>query len=622
MAQVSITGFVSLAEDTRPEPRTRFEAALHRFVDDFFQAQPVWATSIGFHAYDDRWPDLTEAGRAGRLAMLRHHRARLQALADSELSADERVDRGLLLEQIEAMEFDEAELREYAWDPLRHVYLVGSGFFTLLAREFAPWLHRGSAFAGRLGALPELLGQAREALVGLPDRPVSLLHTESALKQLSGIDDLINDALAEADRRAEAGERPDLASALHGAAETARAALDEFRRVLTDEVRPRAAGEGRLGPELFQAKLRHTLGTDLPFEELLARAKLDFGAVRAEMLRLARELWPRLVPGEEPPDAATAGSPDEADDLTIRRVLDVIAGEHRRADELLDWCREEVARIEQFCRERQLIGLPDEPLRITWTPVFMRAYGGAFLDSPGALDKGLSSYFWVTPPDESAGPEAVESSLRESNDRMLSLLCIHEGIPGHYLQLAWSNRCAQLARSIFPSGIFAEGWAVYVTQVMMDLGYRADDPALSLVHWKFYLRSLTNAIIDVGTHTAGMSEEEAMELMIRGGFQEEGEARPKWLRARLTSTQLSTYYVGSLEMRELEREARERAALAAGSSADVVPRRTLQGGLGDTPGFDYRRHLEAVISHGTPPIKWLRSLVLADPPETTVPAEG
>ena len=216
-------------------------------------------------------------------------------------------------------------------------------------------------------------------------------------------------------------------------------------------------------------------------------------------------------------------------------------------------------------------GLPTEPLQITWTPVFMRAYGRAFLQSPGPLDKGLPSYFWITPPDPNLGPEATESYLREDNDRMNVLMAIHEGVPGHYLQGAYANESPSLARAVFASGTFAEGWAVYVTQVLMDLGYRDNEPALMLTHWKFYLRAITNAIMDVAIHTADMTEDQAMELMVGGGFQEQDEARAKWLRARLTSTQLSTYYIGSLEMWDLEVEGRRRAAVASGASAASVP---------------------------------------------------
>jgi uncharacterized protein (DUF885 family) len=315
------------------------------------------------------------------------------------------------------------------------------------------------------------------------------------------------------------------------------------------------------------------------------------------MLRLARLAWPQWLPGEQ--------MPDDGDEI-IRRALLAIAQVHRQPADLLDFSRDEVRRIEDFCRANDVIGLPDEPLMVTWTPVFMRAYGRAFLQAPGPLDKGLSSYFWISPPDEDASQEAIESYMREDNDRMLRLLAIHEGVPGHYVQGAYSNRSPSLVRAVFGSGVFAEGWAVYVTQVLMDLGYGEHEPALLLNHWKFYLRAITNALMDVAIHVQGMDEEQAMALMVDGGFQETDEARAKYLRARLTSTQLTTYYLGSLGMWELEEEGRRRAAVAAGASADAVPPQHIAGGIGTTPGFNYRAHLEAVISHGQPPIKWLR----------------
>jgi uncharacterized protein (DUF885 family) len=277
----------------------------------------------------------------------------------------------------------------------------------------------------------------------------------------------------------------------------------------------------------------------------------------------------------------------------VRRVLDAIAIDHPQADELLEFCSAENARIEAFIRERELVGLADEPLQIVWTPRFLRAFGGAMLIPPGPLDRGLDSFFAITPMPDDWSEERRESYLREDNARMLRLLTIHEAVPGHYLQLAYSNRTDSLVRSIFQSGVFAEGWAVYITQVMMDVGYGADDPALMLVHWKFYLRSITNTLMDLRIHTGTMSEQEAMTMMVDGGFQEEGEATNKWDRARLSSTQLCEYFLGSVGMHDLEAEARRRAA-AGGAE------------------FEYRPFLESVLAHGTPSLPVIRDILFAD----------
>jgi uncharacterized protein (DUF885 family) len=598
--------------DGLPRPDTAFEHAVIDFIVDLFEAHPVWGTAVGYHRVDAEWPDLSEAGRHSRLAMYRRHAERFAAFDEADLGADEAIDRSILLEEIEKAVFGDEVLRPEAWDPLEAIYLMGSGLFGVLSREYAPWSERGAALLARIKTLPSVAGEALAALTGLPGRPVALLQLETALGQLGGVGELVQSTLDEARARAASGEAPELVEALEAAAASAGEALEAFRVGLDGDVRAGAAGEGRLGRDLFAQKLRHTLGSDIRPEILRERAWTDYHAIRAEMLRLACEVWPVFVPDEPLPDIASGDHEGEA--RVVKRVLDAIAAEHQQPEDLLSYCEAEMQRIEAFCREHDVITLPEEPLSITWTPVFMRALARAFLDSPGPLDRGQRSHFWITPPDESKGPEAVESYLREENDRMLRDLSIHEGIPGHYLQLAASNRCPSLARTVFTNGMFAEGWAVYVTQVMLDLGYAADDPGFAITHWKLYLRAVVNAILDVETHIGSMTEDQAIALMVEGAWQEQDEARGKWLRARISSTQLSTYYVGSLEMWELEEAVRRRAAVGAGGSADDVPAQHVAGGIGASPGFDQKAHLENVIAHGTPAIKWCRAMLL--------PAEG
>jgi uncharacterized protein (DUF885 family) len=580
-----------------------FTDRLDAFLAEFFGLNPTFATAIGEHSHDDRWPDLTAAGRAERLAFIDRWLAELGTMTD--LSADEAIDRDLLVGELEAERFAETELRENTWNPLDWVYLIGDGLFTLNAREFARLAVRLAATAGRLEGLPAVLDAAREALVGGPDRPVGEFQTETALHQLPGIDELIADALASAEAAAPTDPAvAEVVPRLIAAVVASRIALDAFETHLRDVVLPTSEGDGRLGAALFAAKMRHTMRSEtLTPERIMAGAEREFAAVRAEMVRLARDLWPVWRVGEPVPDD---------DNQVVRRVLDAVAFEHPEADDLLDFCRAENARIEAFCAENDLIGPVDEPLEIQWTPVFLRSFGGAMLSSPGPLDKGQKAFFAITPMPDDWSEEQRESNLREDNDRMLRLLTIHEAVPGHYLQGVYANRSPSSARAIFASGLFAEGWAVYVTQVMMDVGYGADDPALMLTHWKFYLRSIVNAMIDARIHCDGMTAAEAVALMVDGGFQEEAEAQAKFDRARLSSTQLSTYFAGSLEMWAIELEVRRRAAVAAGDprGGAAVPDPPLVGGFGETPGFSYRPHLESVLAHGTPPTSVLRRILL------------
>jgi len=583
-----------------------FPDQVEAFFTEFFALNPLSATAAGMHAHDGAWPDLSEAGRIARLAFAARWAGAFEAFRAADLDRDQAVDRALLLLVLDEMRFEDEELRQLAWDPLEWVYVMGAGIFPLVAREFAPLAERLASIAGRLEGLPGLVEDARQSLVGTPDgRPVSKFHAETALAQLPGIAELIGDALAEAEAAApNDADVVAILERLRAAARTGSEAVSRAEAIVRDEVLPRAAGEGRLGPGLFAAKMRRTLRDEsLTPARILERASQEADAVRAEMVRIAAGMWPTWCPGR----------PQPADDgELVRGVLDAIAAEHQQPADLLDFCRAELGRIEEFCRARDLVRLSDEPLEIRWTPVFLRAFGGAMLDSPGPLDRGQKAFFAITPIPAEWSAEQAESYLREDNNRMLRVLTIHEAVPGHYLQGAYANLCPSLVRAVFWSGVYAEGWAVYVTQVMIDAGYGADDPGLLLTHWKFYLRAALNAIIDVRIHAGEelggtMNEDEAVELMVVGGFQEEAEARNKYNRARLSSTQLSTYFVGSMALWELERDVRRKLA---GERAGEVVERAIPGGFGSTPGFSQRRHLEATMGHGTLAPSLLRGLVL------------
>ena len=176
----------------------QFAGRVDVFLDEFFHLFPVAATATGMHAVDGEWPDLSEAGRAARLAYADRWAAELGGFADADLTPDERIDRDLLLSELAALRFDETELREGAWDALGYVYLLGGGIFPLLAREFAPLAARLASVASRLDGVPAVLAAARAELGSLAGRPPARLHTEMAIKQLPGIVTLIEDAVAQA----------------------------------------------------------------------------------------------------------------------------------------------------------------------------------------------------------------------------------------------------------------------------------------------------------------------------------------------------------------------------------------------------------------------------------------
>ena len=214
-------------------------------------------------------------------------------------------------------------------------------------------------------------------------------------------------------------------------------------------------------------------------------------------------------------------------------------------------------------------------------PEIHRGVAVAYCDPPGPLETApLPTYFAVSPTPADWSAERVPSFFREYNAHMLQNLTVHEAMPGHVLQLAHYARYeAQVpVRKALWSGSFVEGWAVYAEELMVAAGYRSDEgltDALRMQQLKMQLRMTINAILDVRVHAHGMTEDEAMRLMMERGHQEEGEAAGKWRRALLTSAQLSTYYVGYVEVADLVADLRRGPAGAVRARAarrDAGPR--------------------------------------------------
>ena len=302
------------------------------------------------------------------------------------------------------------------------------------------------------------------------------------------------------------------------------------------------------------------------------------------MYDVAKEVYLQSHPYTAFPD-----SPDEAyKQVIIRAALEQAYQQLPPRDGIVDVAKQQLQQATEFVVENNIVTMPEDPLEIIIMPEFQRGVSVAYLDPPGPLDKGQAAFYAVAPLPDDWTDEQVESFLREYNLYSIQDLTIHEGVPGHYLQLALSNRYPSTLRGVLWSGPFVEGWAVYAERVMIDEGYLDRDPLMRLINLKWYLRAVTNAIIDSAIHVDGMTRDQAMQLMIEGGFQEEREAAGKWTRAQLTSAQLSTYFVGYQEHIEM--------------------RAAVESAWGDE--FTLRRYHDQALSYGSPPVKYVRALML------------
>jgi len=371
---------------------------------------------------------------------------------------------------------------------------------------------------------------------------------------------------------------------LTAAIETAKDAIATHQTWLEEELLPKAAGDFRIGAELYDQKLAFALDSPLGRKEIKARAEDEYESVRNQMYEVAQEVYLQTHPYTAFPD-----SPDESyKQVIIRAALETAYQQLPPRDGIVAVAREQLQQATDFVIEKNIVTMPDDPVEIIIMPEFQRGVSVAYLDPPGPLDEGQVAFYAVAPLPADWTNEQVNSFLREYNLYSIQDLTIHEGVPGHYLQLALSNRYPSTLRSVLWSGPFVEGWAVYAERVMIDEGYLDRDPLMRLINLKWYLRAVTNAIIDAAIHVDGMTRDEAIKLMIEGGFQEEREAAGKWVRAQLTSAQLSTYFVGYQEHIEM--------------------RGAVEAEWGDE--FTLRRYHDQALSYGSPPVKYVRALIL------------
>jgi hypothetical protein len=525
-------------------------------VDAILESDPGLATYAGDHRFDDRIPDLSPGAIAERVTMLRDAADALAGIDPEVFDPEDQVDHAILAAMVERGLFELTDVREHEWNPLEHN--PGPLLHALIARQFAPADERLASLGGRLAAIPDALATARAVL-----RDVPRIHAETAIGQFAGAAALIRDELP-----ALLDKEPGMRSAVEPAAAAALSALTEFDGWLHGRLESGEPGrDPRLGRPLWEARLWHTLDTELPAAEVLSRARANLAQVTEEL----RERSAELLGGA-------------SDDKTVRRALDSLAAEHPDNATIVDLAKVTMDEATAFVRDHDVLTLLDDPCVIEEMPEFARGVAVAYCDPPGPLETAdVPTFYCIAPTPSEWSPERVESFYREYNDHMIRNLTVHEAMPGHFLQIAHSRRfrAATRVRSLGWSGPFVEGWAVYAEELMASLGFGG--LPIRIQQLKMQLRMSLNAIIDQLVHCESMPESEAMAMMTGQGFQEEGEAAGKWRRALLTSTQLSTYFVGYTEV----------AAIAAARPFGATP----------------KAWHDAMLAHGSPPPRHLATLL-------------
>lgn len=512
----------------------KFNEITEDFVFSTLSFSPVTATSVGYHLHagvplDELMDDMSQAALNRQRAFYHAFSKTLDKTKVEKLTPEDRADYMLIRNRIKLALLDLETIQRYKHDPMVYTDLIGQALFTSYTLDYAPKDLRFFHIVRRMESFPALLNHARLQLTDSPEIMLRLAR-EAVEANIAMIDKTLRPEVPE-----------NLKSKYSEAATNAIAALKDFDQYLANDLSKKPS-DWRLGPEKYNEKFKYSLDTDRTPEKVLADAESTLAEIQEQMSKL------------------TKGK--------IKAALDKLAAQHATPENYFAEARADLEESRTFVKTKVLLPLPEnDNLKVIETPVFLRgSYPvGGFNPAP-ALEPNLQAQYWLTPIPKDWPKERVESKLREYNTYGLKLLTIHEAIPGHYTQFEYANavqpRGRRLLRSIYGSGSYIEGWAVYATQMMIEEGYLSNNEGLRLTFLKQLLRAISNTILDIRLHTMNMTDEEAIKLMIDGTFQEREEAEAKLQRAKITSGQLPTYFIGWLDwlrLRERDRGFRGKA---------------------------------------------------------------
>lgn len=539
------------------------------FLEGLWKLNPDWATAVGYHKYDSL---LFIPNDQSRDKMVNFARIQLDSLSRFEvnsLSDANRIDYHLMQNEMEKAQWQIRQLRAYQWDPSS--YNVIGTFAYILNEHYAPLAKRLRNFYQKMANVPayykEAEKQIKDPVIELTD-----LAIEQHLGGLNVIEKDFSDSLKKTD--IPQAEQQQMLERAKVAAGSIRAFAAWLKSLKNDH--PRSF---RLGKQFYDDKFKYDIQSEFTPQQIYNAAVERKKYIHREMAKISKKLWPKYF----------GAKPMPADSLElIAKLIDTISSKHAAPNQFQSTIESILPKLTAFVKAKDLVTLdPAKPLVVRREPGYMAGVAGASMSSPGPYDKNGNSYFNVG---SLAGwpAEKAESYLREYNKYTIQILCIHEAIPGHYVQLVYANKSPSLIKSVFGNGAMVEGWAVYSEEMMMDNGYD-DEPEMKLMWYKWHLRSVCNTILDYSVHVQNMSRQDALKLLVREAFQQQAEADGKWKRVSVTSVQLDSYYTGYKEIMEL-REAYKKK-------------------IGDK--YKLKDFNEKFLSYGSAPVKYIKEAMLA-----------
>jgi len=540
LMSLSSVGLAQNQEDAK------FRKTLDAFLDAYWKFYPTAGSMAGYSKYNDKLEDLS--GKAVEKRNDELDALNQEAVAKinrTALSPANQIDHEILVDALELDLFRHENLVPWEYNPLFYTDILANCVSAVLGKSAVPPDVRVKNATERLKQVPNLVKQARENL-----KTPAQIFTETAVNQMPGIIDFYKSKAA----GMASGASADAVSKFSAELPKAVAAVEGFQTFLKGELLARSTGNFRLGDQAHLRLLRLTTHGTLMLDEIVARARADYNNIRREMALVCIPFYKVMYPEV---DIEQMNRPEEElRNIIIKGVLDKIKIEHPGRDEFVPSARKTAEDLRSFIQSRNILSLPLEMPSIEPMPQEKQGLTWTRLDGPGAYESDGPYTVTINPIPSDWTAEKAASFLEEYNEYASPFWVVRDVYPGSFAPTKLASKNATLIRKLHPSQPIIKGWPIFIESMLVTSGYGNYDLRLRLAQLQMQLKAAIDLQLDLNIHQGGMTKEQAVSYMTRGGFQSEAEAERKWNRIILNPGEAAYAYLGYQEILEMEKDAK------------------------------------------------------------------
>ena len=545
------------SEVPAPAVNVEWTKFVDEFIEAYFVANPSFAVASGRHEFDGQLPDWTPEGIQKEVARLEQMRQRAVGFQDSTLAPEERFQRDYLISRIDNDLFWVREARQPFTNPSWY-FNTGLDPSTYVTVPYAPADQRLRAFIKYAQQIPGAVAQIKKNL----QMPLPKTFLDFSSKSFGGFAEFYRSDVPQAFAEVQDAE---LKKQLQEVSEPAAKAMQDFGKWLAAQ-KPGKSDAYVLGPERFAAMVRMTENVTTPVDKLEEIGRAD--------------LERNLAALDEACKKFAAGA---SIDACIEKM-----NADKPTGGAVEGAREQLAQLRQFITDHEVVTIPGpEEAKVMEAPAYRRQ-NFAYINIPGPYEKNLPSVYYIAPPDPSWPKAEQEAYVPGKADLLFT--SVHEVWPGHFLQFLHSNRSSWRFGQLFVGYAYAEGWAHYGEELMIEKGLAQDAPEKHIGQLLNALLRNVRYMCAIGLHTRGMTVEQCEQMFKEKGHQDAGNARQQAARGTYDPAYLN-YTMGKLMIRKL------RADWAA-----------TRGGEQSWKQFN-----DEFLSYGGPPIPLVRAQMLKGP---------